>query len=282
VNQAKVIQDVLALSKRENFNVNVIEAFDQPWKRALEGTVGGHWGLLDGYSRTPKFAWSQPVSNHPSWIWQGIGGILFAIIVFGAAVYVRDERPRILQWLGVSANALAGGTLIGWTIENVPLESLGIAGWARSLALVTVAFLAPVVLSAAIMRNAFVPSFAQMLGPKEQRVTASLDRAAGAILIAVLLLAFLVALSLVFDPRYRDFPFAPLTAAVLPFVVHGILVGRAKGPRGVAEMSAACVLALSVTYIVFNETFANWQSLWVCAVLAALAFNLAQVRDAQS
>ena len=42
--QARVIQDVLALSKREKFNVNIIEAFDQPWKRALEGTVGGHWG----------------------------------------------------------------------------------------------------------------------------------------------------------------------------------------------------------------------------------------------
>src|SRR4249919_447255 len=40
VNQARVIQDVLALSKRENFHVNVIEAFNQPWKRALEGTVG--------------------------------------------------------------------------------------------------------------------------------------------------------------------------------------------------------------------------------------------------
>ena len=46
-NQARVIQDVLALAARENFRVNVIEAFDQPWKRALEGTVGGHWGLLD-------------------------------------------------------------------------------------------------------------------------------------------------------------------------------------------------------------------------------------------
>ena len=46
VNQANVILDVLALSKRDHFNVNVIEAFDQPWKRALEGTVGGHWGLL--------------------------------------------------------------------------------------------------------------------------------------------------------------------------------------------------------------------------------------------
>jgi len=282
VNQARVIQDVLALSKREKFNVNVIEAFDQPWKRALEGTVGGHWGLLDGYSRRPKFGWSQPVSNHPFWIWQGIGGILFAIVVFAAAIYVRDESARVMQWLGVSANALAGGALIGWTIENIPLESLGTAGWARSLALAAVAFLAPVILSMAIMQKTLVPSFAQLLGPKGQRVAVPLDCAAGAALIAVLLLAFLVALGLVFDPRYRDFPFAPLTAAVVPFVVHGVLVGHAKGPRGVAEMSAACVLALSVIYIVFNETFANWQSLWVCAVLAVLAFNLAQVRGGQS
>jgi exo-beta-1,3-glucanase (GH17 family) len=282
VNQARVIQDVLALGKLGNFHVNVIEAFDQPWKRALEGTVGGHWGLLDGYSRAPKFGWSQPVSNHPFWIWQGIGGILFAVIIFGAAIYVRDEHARTLQWLGVGANALVGGALIGWTIENIPIESLGIAGWARSLMLAAVASLAPVVLSMAIVRKSLVPSFAQLLGPKEQRAREPLGRSAGAILIGVTLLAFLVALSLVFDPRYRDFPFAPLTAAILPFVVHGFLVGRAKGGRGIADMSAACVLALSVVYIVFNETFANWQSLWVCAVLAALAFNLAQARDAQS
>jgi glucan 1,3-beta-glucosidase len=230
----------------------------------------------------PKFGWARPASNHPFWIWQGIGGILFAVIVFGAAIYVRDENARTLQWLGVGANALVGGALFGWTIENIPIESLGVAGWARSLMLATVAFLAPVVLSMAIVQKGLVPSFAQLLGPKEQRASEPLGRSAGAILLAVMLLAFLVALGLVFDPRYRDFPFAPLTAAILPFVVHGFLVGRAKGTRGIAEMSAACVLALSVVYIAFNETFANWQSLWVCAVLAALAFNLAQVRDAQS
>ena len=54
-NQARVIQDVLALTKRDNFSVNVIEAFDQPWKRALEGTVGGHWGLLKATTRAPNF-----------------------------------------------------------------------------------------------------------------------------------------------------------------------------------------------------------------------------------
>ena len=66
-NQARVIQDVLALGKRENFHVNVIEAFDQPWKRAVEGTVGGHWGLLDAQTRAPKFVWGEAVSNHPQW-----------------------------------------------------------------------------------------------------------------------------------------------------------------------------------------------------------------------
>ena len=95
-NQARVVQDVLALSKREKFNVNIIEAFDQPWKRALEGTVGGHWGLFDAATRAPKFAGAQAVSNHPLWIWQGAGGIVFAVIVFGAAMTRSDQGYAIL------------------------------------------------------------------------------------------------------------------------------------------------------------------------------------------
>ena len=97
----------------------------------------------------------------------------------------------------------------------------------------------------------------------------------------MLLLAFVVALGLVFDPRYRDFPFAPLTAAVVPFLMHKLVVARPKGSRSVAETAGAAVLALSVCYIVFNEGFANWQSLWTCTALAGLAINLALVRDAR-
>ena len=77
-NQARVIADVLERGKRERFRVNVIEAFDQPWKRALEGTVGGHWGLFDDATRRQKFAWGQPVSNHPHWPWQAAGGFVLA------------------------------------------------------------------------------------------------------------------------------------------------------------------------------------------------------------
>ena len=278
-NQARVIQEVLALSKRENFNVNIIEAFDQPWKRALEGTVGGHWGLFDAATRAPKFTGAQAVSNHPLWLWQGGGGILFALIVFGAALTVRTKDTPVSFWVAVSANAFVGGALIGWTIENVPVESLGVGGWSRSLALTAVAIGAPVLLSVAIMCSTPMPAFFRIFGPKEYRMQNPLAQSVGVILAITMLLAFVIALGLVFDPRYRDFPFAPLTAAIVPFLVHGVMVARSKGIRPTAETAGAGALALSVLYILFNEGFANWQSLWLCAVLAALAITLARVRD---
>jgi glucan 1,3-beta-glucosidase len=280
VNQARVVQDVLALARRENFRVNIIEAFDEPWKRALEGTVGGHWGLLDAATRTPKFIRAQAVSNHPYWLWQGAGGILFAVIVFGTAMFVRTNDAPLRLWLAVSVNAFAGGALLGWTIENIPVESLGLGGWSRSLALAAIAATGPPVLSIAIIRGTPAPSFARILGPKKERVRDALAFLAGAILAVTMLLAFVVALALVFDPRYRDFPFAPLTAAVVPFLVHGLVTAQPKGVRGAAEITGASVLVLSVCYIVFNEGFANWQSLWLCAALMVLAINLARVRDA--
>jgi glucan 1,3-beta-glucosidase len=278
-NQARVIQEVLALSKRETFNVNIIEAFDQPWKRALEGTVGGHWGLFDAATRAPKFTGAQAVSNHPLWLWQGGGGILFAVIVFGAALTVRTKDTPVSFWVAVSANAFVGGALIGWTIENVPVESLGVGGWSRSLALTAVAIGAPILLSVAIMCSTPMLAFFRIFGPKEYRMQNPLAQSVGAILAITMLLAFVIALGLVFDPRYRDFPFAPLTAAIVPFFVHGVMVARPKGVRPTAETAGAGALALSVLYILFNEGFANWQSLWLCAVLAVLAINLARVRD---
>jgi exo-beta-1,3-glucanase (GH17 family) len=285
-NQARVIQDVLALAKRENFRVNVIEAFDEPWKRALEGTVGGHWGLLDDAGRTPKFAWGQAVSNHPFWKEQAAGGILFALIVFGAAFATRRNAAPA-QWLAVTANAIAGGTLIGWNIANVPIESLGAGGWLQSLAFVAVALLAPPCLSVAVMRGTPLPRLSRLIGPAAERVRDPLARLAGALIIATMLLAILVALGLVFDPRYRDFPFAPLTAAVVPFVMHSVTMPRPLGRQihsrfGFAEWFTAGILALSVPYIVLSEGFANWQSLWLCGALAAFAFSLARVRDAQN
>ena len=91
--QARVIADVLRRGKEEGFRVNLIEAYDQPWKRFLEGTVGGHWGLFDDASRRQKFVWGAPVSNHPNWLLQAIGGVALAGVAFAAAMMARRRTP---------------------------------------------------------------------------------------------------------------------------------------------------------------------------------------------
>ena len=278
-NQARVIQDVLALAKRDNSRINVIEAFDQSWKRGLEGTVGGHWGLIDD-NRRPKFEWGEAVSNHPLWRWQAAGGICLRFCVRRGVGGAR-RRAATALWLAVTANALAGGVLIGWTIAIVPIESLGIGGWLRSLAFIAVVLLAAPALSAATMRHSAMPRLSALIGPASERLVDPLARLIGGMLIAAMLLAFMAALGLVFDPRYVDLPFAPLTAITVPLLTHSLALPRPQGERGAAEIVGAALLALSVPYIVLNEGFANWQSLWLCATLVALALSLARVRGAQ-
>jgi drug/metabolite transporter (DMT)-like permease len=88
-------------------------------------------------------------------------------------------------------------------------------------------------------------------------------------------------LSLVFDPRYRDLPFAPQSGAALSFLLLSIATPRATGFRAAAETLAAAVLAVSAIYVALNETFANWQALWLCAGVIGVAFILLRARVVQ-
>ncbi|MGE0063899.1 MAG: beta-(1-6) glucans synthase [Xanthobacteraceae bacterium] len=277
-NQARVVQEVLAAAKRGNYHANIIEAFDQPWKRALEGTVGGHWGLFFDAGRTAKFKLGMPVSDHPFWIVQAGGGVLFAMLVFGAALFGGRRNGDMAQWLGVAFCAAAGGALIGWTIENLPLESLGTGGWLRSLVLAATALTAAPLCAVMLMRQTPLPRLSSVLA--KPRAEDTLTRGAGALMTVTLAVAIVVALGLAFDPRYKDFPFAPLTGAIVPLLAVSLLV-PGEGRRGVAELTGGALLAASAAYIVANEGFANWQSLWFCAALAALAVILVRVRGAR-
>jgi glucan 1,3-beta-glucosidase len=291
-NQARVLHDVLNVAKREGYHANLIEAFDQPWKRRLEGTVGGHWGLLDAYRRSPKFTWGASLSNHPQWRLQAAEGVALAVLVFAGAFTARRRRSDIAAsspaaWLGVAAMALGSGILIGWAVDNVPVESLSLGDWLRSLTLAGVAAAAPLLGAAALVRRTNAPSFARLLGPQWDRPE-GLAAALGLALILVCLLAVQVALGLVFDPRYKDFPFAPLTAAAIPYLVLA-LVGlfpreeveaKERARCGLAEAAFAAVLGASAVYIAFNEGFANWQALWLAVVFVTLAAVLLRVRDA--
>src|SRR5258707_5352124 len=92
-NQARIVSEILDLAKRENFRVNLIEAYDQPWKRELEGTVGGYWGLIDADKRALKYPAGIPISNYPLWKWQMGGGLILSVLVFGTAMLTLRRRP---------------------------------------------------------------------------------------------------------------------------------------------------------------------------------------------
>jgi exo-beta-1,3-glucanase (GH17 family) len=298
-NQARLVQEVLAQAKRDNYRVNLIEAFDQPWKRQLEGTVGGHWGLYDAYDREAKFSWGAAVSNHPRWRWQAGGGVLLAAAIFAAALAARRRAiaaaaaPMVARrWCAIALMAFVSGTLIGWTVENIPLESLRGGDWLRSIAWALVALIAPVACAAAVASGTAVPSFACLLGRGADRPSRPLTLLLGALLIGLAVLAMQAALGLDFDPRYRDFPFAPLTGGAFPFLALYVLSAASnesdvalagakgpKGPRPAAEVATAAALGLSAVYIMLNEAVANWQALWFCAGLVALAVTLVRVRN---
>ena len=94
VNQARIVHEVLALAKRDKFRVNIIEAFDQPWKRRLEGTVGGHWGLLDDADpRTEIRLGRAAVRTIRIGEGQATAGLALAAIVFAAALAARRRSP---------------------------------------------------------------------------------------------------------------------------------------------------------------------------------------------
>jgi glucan 1,3-beta-glucosidase len=284
-NQARVIADILDRGRRERFRVNVIEAFDQPWKRAMEGTVGGHWGLFDDASRMQKFAWGMPVSNHPHWPVQAAGGVALAAVVFAAAMLTRRRSGTASAidsraWVAIALNAAFAGVLAGWTIENLPVESLGLGGWLRGLLFAVLAIAVPVVAAAAMARQVEPTPFANIVGRRQDRERDALALTLGILLMALTVLAVQSALALSFDPRYRDFPFAPLTAAAMPFLLLSLIVPPATGGRAVAETTAAVVLGLCAIFIVWNETLANWQALWFAAALGGVAFSLLRARAA--
>src|SRR5215207_9868554 len=275
-NQARVMHEVLAAAKRGHYRVNLIEAFDQPWKRQLEGTVGGHWGLYDDRTRQPKFAWGTPVSNHPGWRLQAGCGVVVAGWVFLAAWAARQpKRPTPAgQWVVVASLAAAAGLMIGWTGENILLGSPGIGGWLQLLALGLVAVTAPVAAAAALVRGTPVPRFAETLGGVERRPVGAWSFALGAVLLVLSTLAMQVGLGLIFDSRYRDFAFSALGIASFSYLLLSLRSFPAGEERAIAETLSAGVLALCAVYISLNEGFANWQAQALVVGLLALAASL--------
>jgi glucan 1,3-beta-glucosidase len=282
-NQARVVSEILALAKQENFRVNLIEAYDQPWKRRLEGTVGGYWGLIDSVQRALKYPPGEAISNFPYWRLQMGCGMALSAMVFLAALLTLRRRPwtpRRSAWIAVAISATTAGCLLGVAADKVFYESYGWGGWLLGGALLAAGLAAPLLSAHALMSGRTLPTFLDLFGPRDERSRSIPTYLLGAALVLTVLIAVETALGFVFDPRYRDFPYASLTMAVVSFAT--LLLNRPQaGARPIAEAVFGGLLAMAALYTAINEGRDNWQSLWTCTAYFLLAITLWRARAGQ-
>lgn len=81
VNEAKFIRALIEVAQRNGFDYNIVEAFNQSWKSALEGVVGANWGLYS-VNRQEVFPLTGLVYEHANWpISIAISSLLLLLVV---------------------------------------------------------------------------------------------------------------------------------------------------------------------------------------------------------
>ena len=283
-NQARVVSEILDLAKREGFRVNLIEAYDQPWKRQLEGTVGGYWGLIDAAQRAVKYPPGEAISNFPFWKLQMGSGMALSFFVFLAGWLTlrrRPWQPRLAAWLAVGTAATISGVLLGIAADKMFYESYGVGGWLQWGTLLAAGIASPMLCANAAMSGKPLPTFLELLGPRDGRTGSVLTVLLGLTLVVTTVIAAETALGFAFDPRYRDFPFASLSMAVVPFAALMLANRPKEGVRPIAESAFAGVLVVTAIYTGFSEGAQNWQAMWTCAIYLLLAITLLRARAGQ-
>jgi exo-beta-1,3-glucanase (GH17 family) len=278
VNQARFVREFAVAAAREGLRYNIIEAFDQPWKRRLEGTVGGHWGLDDSAGRA-KFPLQGPVTEAPEWQ-RGAGAAAGGALAFLAFGLLRTPRPGTLGAAFLALAGAASGALLARQVEVVQAASRDIFEWTVGGGFTALATLAVLLCAIALARWLSghappVPATAAELVRwfrTNSPDRTPMERWLGAARFAVLFGAAIVSVLLAFDPRYRDFPLAGFAAPAIGFGLLAWVASRT--PVAVEERALGWVLVAAAPVIAWRETLGNVDALaWIAlsGVLAASA-----------
>jgi exo-beta-1,3-glucanase (GH17 family)/cellulose synthase/poly-beta-1,6-N-acetylglucosamine synthase-like glycosyltransferase len=146
VNQAKFLRRFLNAVDKTDMVYYIVEAFDQPWKLATEGTAGAYWGIYNA-ERQPKFTMAGAFLSMPTWKqWAFVAGML-ALLPALFFIFKRQQvrmggKVMFALVTNFSASGIAWSISIGATHYQT---SLSAAVW---IALVMMQLLALVVLLA--------------------------------------------------------------------------------------------------------------------------------------
>jgi glucan 1,3-beta-glucosidase len=275
VNQARFVREFTVIAVRDGIDYNLIEAFDQPWKRALEGAVGGYWGIMDG-ARRVKFPFKGPVEEDPAWrLHLALALALAAVPVLAA---MRRRRLSASRWLVAAAGAQAAGTTLVEAALHVMatgrnLWEFVVGGASLGLTAATAWIVLDLVAGGNRWRETAAAPVRRVLGWLRRPTAADLDAglALGLLQGLAVFAAAVHVLGLVFDARYRGFPVAHYLVPAVGFLVLW-LAGPAAGDDGdrAEEAWLAAILVPGALAVPFLEGLANEQALVFSAVAVVL------------
>ena len=287
VNQARFVRELIVAAEEAGIGLNLIEAFDQPWKRRLEGTVGGHWGLF-GENRMAKFPLVGPVREDPDWRRHFVVAAVLGLALVLPAL-ARRRPVSLAGWLALAFAGQAAGTLLvtgglaAFDAVRTPYDAFVWGG--RGLLAAAAAALVPLALASG---RPVAPVSAERLIEAVRRRSrpggSALALALGAVRLTVAFGAAVTTFCFLFDARYRDFPVALTIVPAAAFLV--LTLARRRRPTDdeqaaddlsgdlAEERLLALVLATGGVAIGLSEAPANLQAWGLMAANLALAAAL--------
>jgi exo-beta-1,3-glucanase (GH17 family) len=271
VNQARYVREFIRKAHDEGWDYNLIEAVDQPWKRRLEGTVGGYWGILDT-SLAPKFSFVASVADRLDGRPVGLAaaaGALAGLLASLIGVIKYPGGPRILPVLAVAASGAVAGAVLMLEWEHAGVAYRDDLEWTVLGAVALGAALLPVLLGLWAGCRPFPGGVEAWRMGRGRSHEAVLCRQLGLLRFALLFAAAVAALLLFADPRYRDFPTLLYAIPALAFAALGLCAPN-YNRLGREERVFALVILVGGTGRWLTEP-ANLQALgwWLCCLLLA-------------
>lgn len=213
VNQARFIREFALLAESEKMPYNVIEAFDQPWKRISEGAVGGYWGLYDA-GGIAKLPFRGSVAEAPSWSYASFAAMF---IFFSMFVVVQWTRRKLAgsAILALFAISIAGGGAWVGFVRDMVMTNRTLLEWGYFILGVTLLPVATYLLGSPLAEWFSSGNLPPAMASANQLVRWALHkgqsfdgtaRLLGALRFIILFVAAVVCMMLVFDLRSRDFP----------------------------------------------------------------------------
>ena len=138
---------------------------------ALEGTVGGYWGLFDADRRALKY----PAGERRSAIfrpgrWQMAAGMVYCVFLSLSSRVLAQRRkpwpPRWTAWVAVAIRRRRVVSLLGVAADKMCLESSALGGWLRWGPLLAAGVLTPVFAAVALIDGRALPTFVELIGPR--------------------------------------------------------------------------------------------------------------------